>query len=337
MTRLTRRQFNIVALAGAAVAGFGLPRTASAAEETHVVLLLSGVITDGGWGQLAYQGLKSLEGKSGFKIAYAENISQAQIPQVARGYADDGATLIIGHGYEFGSPLLEVAPDYPETKFFVSSFLPEPKVPDNIMFADLAYFDVSYAAGALAALISEKKQSVGYVGGGDNPTQQTMLKAFVAGAGKTVPGIKGVGIVTGDYNNAAKGKQAAATMIGNGCDVIWHAADVTGLGAIQAAVEAKVKVLGCYSDQTDLAPANMGTSFEMNLAGMVTTLADSVAGGSFKGGTEWKPTVDEMWLLKAGPEGDHNPDVVPAEAWSSFETIWKDIAARKIDVAALLK
>ena len=77
-------------------------------------------------GQLAYEGIKELAGKGGFKTAYAENISQAQIPQVARGYADDGYDLIIGHGFEFGSPLLEIAPDYPKIKFFVSTFQPQP-------------------------------------------------------------------------------------------------------------------------------------------------------------------------------------------------------------------
>lgn len=333
MTRISRRRFNVIALASGLAAVGG---RAFAAADTKVVLLLSGVITDGGWGQLAYTGLKSLEGKPGFAVAYAENISQAQIPQVARGYADDGYTLIIGHGYEFGSPLLEIAPDYPETKFFVSSFLPQPDVPKNIMYADLAYFDVAYGAGALAALISDKK-AVGFVGGGDNPTQQAMMKAFIAGAEKTVPGVKGVGIVTGDYNNAAKGKQTAATMIGNGVDVIWHAADVTGLGAIQGAVEGKIKVLGCYSDQTSLAPDNMGTSFEMNLAGMVSTAAEAVAAGTFAGGTEWKPTNAEMWLLKSGANGDHNPKLVSAEAWTAFQSIWNDIAARKIDVASMVK
>lgn len=335
MTDISRRQFSVLALAGGFAASLSLP--AFAAGETKVVLLLSGGIADGGWGQLAYEGLKSLDGKPGFKTAYAENISQAQIPQVARGYAEDGYTLVIGHGYEFGSPLLEIAPDFPETKFFVSSFLPQPDVPKNILYADLAYFDVAYAAGALAALISAKKTAVGFVGGGDNPTQQNMMKAFVAGAQKTVPSVKGVGIVTGDYNNAAKGKQAAATMIGNGADVIWHAADVTGLGAIQAAVEADVKVLGCYSDQTELAPKNMGTSFKMNLAGMVVTQANAVADGKFAGGTEWKPTVADMWILTSGANGDHNPAIISAEQWSAFKKIWDDVAARKIDVPALLK
>jgi basic membrane protein A and related proteins len=251
MRTISRRSFNLALVSASAVA-CDANGVFAADKETKVVLLLSGVISDGGWGQLAYEGIKELAAKPGFKTAYAENISQAQIPQVTRGYADDGYDLIIGHGFEFGSALLEIAPDYPKTKFFVSTFQPAPKIPDNIEFVNLAYLDAAYAAGSLAALSSDKKKAVGFVGGGDNPTQQGMMKAFVAAAERTVPGVKGLGIVTGDYNNAAKGKEAAATMIGNGADVIWHAADVTGLGAIQGAVAGHAKVIGCYSDQTKL-------------------------------------------------------------------------------------
>ena len=336
MTTLSRRHFNALTIASALSATLSTSVRAQG-RTTKVALLLSGVITDGGWGQLAYQGLKSLDAKPGFKTAYQENIAQAQIPQVARGFADDGYDLVIGHGYEFGSPLLEVAPDYPKVDFLVSSFLPQPKVPANILYADLAYYDVAYAAGALAAMISDKRKAVGFIGGGDNPTQRRMGKCFVAAAEKTVPGLHGIDVVTGDYNNAAKGRETALTMIGNGADVIWSPADVTALGAIEGAVAKDIRVLGCYSDQTGLAPKNMGTSFEINLAGMVVTQATAVADGTFKGGTEWKPSLKTMWLLKAGSDGDHNPKVVSAETWAKFLTVWEGISNRTIDVAALVK
>jgi len=160
----------------------------------------------------------------------------------------------VGHGFEFSSALLDIAPDYPKQKYFVTSFLPQPKIPSNLLFINLGYFGAAYGAGALAALISEKKQAVGFVGGEDDPTQQRIQKCFIAGARNTVPGIQGLGIITGDYDNAAKGREAASTLVGNGADVIWHAADVTGLGAIQGAVAGKAKVLGCYSDQTSWLP-----------------------------------------------------------------------------------
>jgi len=305
-------------------------------KATSVVLLLTGVITDGGWSQLAYDGLKGLGTGRGYKTAFAENISLAQMQEVVRGYADDGYDLLLGHGFEFSSAMLDIAPDYPHQRFFVTSFLPQPTVPSNIEYINMGYYGAAYGAGALAALISERKQAVGFVGGGDDPQQHNMQNAFIAGARNTVKGIQGLGIVTGDYDNAAKGREAAATLIGNGADVIWHAADVTGLGAIQGAAAGKAKILGCYSDQTNLAPNYMATSFEMNLGGMVQSVAETVAIGSFAGGTEWKPTVDWMWLLKAGSMGEYNPRLVSAAAWAGFRKVWKDLAAGKIDLTGII-
>lgn len=337
MKPLSRRDFHRLLLAASATGATGLGLgPARAARPTQVALLLSGSINDGGWAQLAHQGIAALQRDPGFKAVFVENVSQAQIPQTARGYADDGYDLVIGHGYEYGSPLLEIAPEYPQTRFFVSSFIPQPEVPANIQYADLAYFDAAYCAGALAALISPAGKAVGFVGGGDNPTQQRMLKAFGLGAERTVPGIRGVGIVTGDYANAAKGRQAAATLIGNGVDVIWHAANETGLGALQAAAAARVKALGCYADQTAVAPEVIGSSFQMELGPMVRTVAASVAGSSFLGGQEWRPTVAEMWSLRAGAQGDHNPALIPAATWQRFQAVWQDVAARRIDVSSLL-
>src|SRR6202790_3815468 len=208
--------------------------------------------------------------------------------QVARAYSYEGFDLVIGHGVEFSSTLLEVAPDYPNERYFVTTFLPQPDVPGNIMYVNMGYFGAAYGAGVLAALISEKRQAVGFIGGDDDPNQQRMKRAFIAGARRTVPGIRALAIITGDYDNAAKGREAASILIGNGADVIWHAADVTGLGAIQGAVAGNVKVIGCYSDQTDLAPNNVATSFEMNLGGMVISVAQELASRNFSGGAEWK-------------------------------------------------
>jgi len=332
---ISRRAFN-GALASALACSMAGHAWGSQRKETRVVLLLSGVITDGGWGQLAYDGLQELASRPGFKTAYAENITLAQMDQVARGYSDDGFDLIIGHGNEFSSALLAVAPDYPRQHYFVTTFLPQEQVPGNIMYVNLGYFSAAYGAGALAALISDKKEAVGFVGGDDDPNQVRMKKAFIAAAERTVPGIKGLAIITGDYDNAAKGREAASILIGNGADVIWHAADVTGLGAIQGAVAGNAKVLGCYSDQTYLAPNNMAASFQMNLNGMVVTIATEVADNTFAGGTEWNPPVDRMWLLKSGKNGDHNPRLVTAGQWAAFQKIWADLAARKIDVESLV-
>lgn len=97
-------------------AGFGatlLPMRLAAQDNERIALIMVGSISDGGWNQLAYEGLADLDAQ-GFDTAYVENVTQARIPEVVRGYADDGFDLIIGHGFEFGSAFTEIAPEYPD-------------------------------------------------------------------------------------------------------------------------------------------------------------------------------------------------------------------------------
>lgn len=331
MGQISRRMF--LGAIASTLAWPGLPAVwADRNRQTSVVLLLSGVITDGGWSQLAYDGLRELKARYGFKTAYAENISISQMDQVTRGYADDGFDLIIGHGLEFSSTFLEVAPDYPGQRFFVTTFRPQDTVPPNIMYINMGYIGAAFGAGALAALISEKKRAVGFIGGADDPNQQNIKRSFIAGVRQTAPEMQALAIITGDYDNASKGREAASILIGNGADVLWHAADVTGLGVIQGAVAGNAKVLGCYSDQTDLAPNNVATSFVMDLGGMVIHVAQEVAAGAFEGGTEWRRPVNQMWLQKYGRNADYNPRLISAEEWNTFQKVWGDIGSRKIDV-----
>lgn len=326
MAGLSRRGFAKM-LAGAvllpALAPLLSGKALAAAKATKVALLLPGSAADGGWSMLAYQGLQALK-TQGFSVAWSESVPQAQMEQVIRGYADDGYQLIIGHSFEYGSAFSEIAPDYPETNFFASTFKPEGAAPKNVEFVNLAYLQSAYAAGALAALISDKGKAVGFVGGGDNPTQQAMMRAFIKGAETTRPGVKGLGVVTGDYNNAAKGREAATTMIGNGADVIWHTADVTGLGALQGAAASKVKAIGCYSDQKDVAPDFIACSLKQNLDWMVEEVGHSVAKNTFSGGQEWSPSVAKAWSVVYGSD-QVNSKLVSAQAWQKFTEIWQQL------------
>ncbi|CAM5770884.1 BMP family ABC transporter substrate-binding protein [Labrys miyagiensis] len=338
MSALSRRHL-MQFMAGAALAPLAglLPgRSALAADaKASVALLLPGSVADGGWNTLAFKGLQDLKAE-GYKVAYSEKVPQAQMEQIIRGYGDDGYDLIIGHSFEYGSAFTEIGADYPKSKFFASTFKPGENAPKNVEFVNMAYLQAAYSAGALAALISEKGKAVGVVGGGDNPTQQAMMHAFIAGAEATRSGLKGLGIVTGDYNNAAKGREAATTMIGNGADVIWHTADVTGLGALQGAAAAKVKAIGSFADQTDVAPDFIATNLKQNLDWLVREVGHSVAGDKFLGGEEWQLKLTEGWTPVCGSQ-PYNPKLIDAGSWSKFQAIWADVDSGKIDVKTVIK
>ena len=66
----------------------------------------------------------------------------------------------------------------------------------------------------------------------------------------------------------------------------------------------------------------------MNLEGMVIAVAQEVPAGTFAGGTEWQPPVNQMWLLKSGTNGDHNPRLVTADQWSMLSRKYGAISPR---------
>ncbi len=297
--------------------------SAAAAAETSVALVLPGSIGDGGWNQGAYVGLTMLD-ESEFKVAFSENVSQADIPSVVQGYADDGFDLIIGHGFQFGSLMAELAPEYPDQAFFATTSAPgDTEIPENTLYLDYRYPDLGYAVGVLAALLSDSGK-IGVVGGGDNPTTQNLATGYADGAAKTVDGTTSYSIVTGDYNDAAKGREAATTMIGNGADVIWHSADITGIGAVSAAAAQKVTAIGMFSDQTEQAPEVLATSLNPNNTGIVQAVAGMVAEDSFEGGTTWVPDLGMVWLTVYG-DGSYNPAIVSDADWETFKKAWSTI------------
>ena len=300
-------------------------------EPVRVALVLPGSINDGGWNQGAYEGLAALTGDD-FETAFTENVPQADIPSTVEGYALDGFDLVIGHGFEFGTTVSELAPEHPGTNFFATTFTPDPDVelPSNLTFIDPQYYTISYAAGALAALQSEAGV-VGIVGGGDIPTQRVMIEAFKAGATETVEGVEALDVLTGSWDDPQLGREAAAAMIGQGADVILHIADTTGLGAIEGATEQGVEVIGFWQDQTETAPELMLTSFKMELPKIVEFLGRNLGSADYPAGTEWAPTTEFMWTFTYG-DGDHNSGLVSADDWTEFEGIFEQVNSGAISV-----
>jgi basic membrane protein A and related proteins len=312
-----RRTFATLALA--AIPGF-----ARATRPFRVALIMNGTIGDGGWNQLAYMGLQQVS-RAGCVTGYAENVAQADVMAMSRGYAEDGYDLVIGHGFEFTATFQEIGPDYPDQSFFVTAFAPDDTIPKNVAFVDMNYYALSYAAGALAALIAPAGRGVGFVGGQDNPSQRRMMYRFEDGARATVPGINAMGIVPGDFNNASLGREAASTMIGHGAGVIWHAADVTGLGALRGAEEAGVRAIGCYTDQWMVAPKAVASSTVINIPWMVEEIVRLTQARAFPGGGMWTPRLDQLWAMK-WRGGTVNPALVTAAAADRFAQIWSGLS-----------
>ena len=81
--------------------------------QKKVAVLFPFLIDDGAWNEEGYKGLLEAE-KEGIKIAYTEQVRQAEQIEVFRNYAQEGYDVIIGHGGEYMQAALTVAKNSPK-------------------------------------------------------------------------------------------------------------------------------------------------------------------------------------------------------------------------------
>ena len=252
------------------------PVQAADGEGLKVALLLSGAANDQGWNQTAYEGTQKACEKYGYELAYTENLEVADISAAFADYASAGYDVVIGHGYEFGDPALEVAETYPDTKFICTE---ADASADNVASYVMACEQTAYVEGIIAASTSESGK-LGAIGPIPGDSLVKIINGYEDGAKSVNPDIE---VQTAWTNSFVVAQEAAKAMIDNGVDVIKHCANACGNGAMTAAVEAGIWCQGDSYDQSSLAPDNILDSAIYNLDVVIDTALGSVADGSFEG------------------------------------------------------
>ena len=255
------------------------PVQAADGEGLKVALLLSGAANDQGWNQTAYEGTQKACEKYGYELAYTENLEVADISAAFADYASAGYDVVIGHGYEFGDPALEVAETYPDTKFICTE---ADASADNVASYVMACEQTAYVEGIIAASTSESGK-LGAIGPIPGDSLVKIINGYEDGAKSVNPDIEVQTAWTNSFVDTQLAQEAAKAMIDNGVDVIKHCANACGNGAMAAAVEAGIWCQGDSYDQSSLAPDNILDSAIYNLDVVIDTALGSVADGSFEG------------------------------------------------------
>lgn len=255
------------------------PVQAADGEGLKVALLLSGAANDQGWNQTAYEGAQKACEKYGYELAYTENLEVADISAAFADYASAGYDVVIGHGYEFGDPALEVAETYPDTKFICTE---ADASADNVASYVMACEQTAYVEGIIAASTSESGK-LGAIGPIPGDSLVKIINGYEDGAKTVNPDIEVQTAWTNSFVDTQLAQEAAKAMIDNGVDVIKHCANACGNGAMTAAVEAGIWCQGDSYDQSSLAPDNILDSAIYNLDVVIDTALGSVADGSFEG------------------------------------------------------
>lgn len=251
---------------------------APAEQPFKVALITPGPVSDSGWSAMAYEGLQAIKTDLGADVANSE-AKDAQIRDALRSYAQSGYDLVIGHGFEYNEPAVEIAKDFPETVFVSSSGGSIAKNAGAFRF----YLEQGfYLAGMMAGKMT-KTGKVAMIGGPNVPSIVSTFKAFRAGAEAARPGIVVIESFTGQNDDVAKAKQATLAAIAQGADYVIHQANAAAQGVFSACQEKGVHAFGANLNQNDNDSGVVIASAVIVAKPAFVKLAEQVKSGSYVG------------------------------------------------------
>jgi basic membrane protein A len=179
----------------------------------------------------------------------------ADYKQNIQSFVDQKYDVIVTVGFLIGTDTLAAAKANPTIQFFgVDQFVADP-APANYQGLLFNEAQAGYLAGIVAGTIT-KTNKIGAVGGREDvPPVVNYIKGYENAAKSVKPGIQVFVNYVGDFNAPDKGDASARTMIGQGADVVFQVAGLTGAGVLRAACNAKVYGIGVDVDQYLSLPA----------------------------------------------------------------------------------
>jgi basic membrane protein A and related proteins len=286
-----------IALTAMAFAAFANLSGHSAGPKStlKIAVVTDALFSDEGWGESSMNAARFIESRYGFEVATEDDVSIADIESTLKKYAQSGYDLIIAHGVQWGDPALRVGEQYPKVRIVVFTGLVESK---NVASIFPQQQQGSFLLGALAGMMT-KTNVIGYVGGEEYPNVVNIFEGYKQGAKAVNPDVKIVGTYLNDWDNPAKGKEAATSIIRQNADVVFHVADSSGQGVIESAKENSVYALGAVQDQNPLAPDTVLSSFVLDVDKAYGQAVNSTLEGSLRGEIR-KPGIE----AEKGAAGD---------------------------------
>ena len=279
---------------------------------TKVAIVLPGPINDKGFNETGYDGLQDCK-KAGAETSYAEKVPPAQFVSTMKAFAAKN-DLVIGHGIEFGKPVSEVAPEFADTDFTVTSST-EKQEAKNALGVSTNNTQGAYLAGVVAGLATKSNKIAAVAG---LSFLKPQMEAYEQGAKSVNPKVETKVVYLGTFEDVARGREAAQGLASDGYDVVFHIADAAGVGVINGAQASGIKAIGWGKDQHSLAPSTVIASEIVNQAAEIGKVCEEVIDGSFKGGLQ-------LDGLHSGLVGISKLYGLPASATTKVEEVKKGI------------
>lgn len=278
-----------------------------AKKDFKVAIVLPGIITDKAWNQVGYTGLNVVKENQGVETSYVEKVAQPDQVEVISDFARRGYNLIFAHGGQFDASVQQVAAEFPKTFFVgVNGALKG----ENMASLRIDSLQAGYISGVIAASMT-KANKIAYLSAQQFQSTDDEKRGFELGAKSIKPNVQVTSTYTGDWNDAAKAKEAALALISAGTDVIYHWLDNAAPAVLNTASEKGIYAIGNTADQQAVAPKAVLTSIVKRIDLAIAYIAELAKNEQLTGQIYtigWEKS-DILYLGKFGemvPEAVHN-------------------------------
>ncbi len=309
-----------------------LTTSSFANEKLNIGLVMSSGGLGTGFNLMAYEALTRLEEEGKIEFKYVEPSNIAEDLEFLRDFSSsDKYDLIIGMGSIVAESLKEVAKNYPNQKYaLVGASLEIP----NAITIDFAEHEMSFLAGALAAMMS-KSGVVGTIPALDTKSFNRFKNGFKQGAlyvnkDITVLNTYMPSTSSNPFNDPVNGKVISQLMIDRGADVIMHIAEGSGNGLFEAAKENGVYAIGCDVDEDEKVPGTILTSVRVRIDNAIYSIVEDLSEGKFESGYRMVGLAENAVSLT---DFNHTKNIIGSENLAHLENIRKDIISGKIVVS----
>lgn len=246
---------------------FVSPVGAALADGKSVVLIGNQRFGDLGPMDDMARGLARCESEHGLTIKKLESISPGRFEEDIRAMAQEGYDLVMTTFPPMTEPTVTVAQDFPDVNFlaiYQFANAGDDKF-GNVWSTEFRGHEANYVLGALGGQMSTSKK-LGYIAGTEEPSINGDINGFIQGVSETCEDCSVEFAFAGSWEDPAAGKEIANAMISRGVDFIQTAAAATQIGAIEAAKEAGILIVG-----------DNGDNFDLHKTGFITWIAASFA------------------------------------------------------------
>ncbi|SEP16839.1 nucleoside-binding protein [Salinihabitans flavidus] len=249
------------------------------ADSLRVALVLPGSVTDGTFNSAANTGIQTAKEKYDIEVSVRENTDFSEITEALLSYAREGYDVIIGHGFQFAEPVMEIHADYPDSWFIVNTA--QVSAEPNVASFDNRWDDAGYMAGTIAAMVTQTG-TIGHIGGVPVPVIEDYNAGFAKGAASVREDVNVLSAYVGSFSDIARGAEITTSLIEQGADVVTSTGNENVVGTIQAAEAAGVMAIGTAFDSYEAAPDTIVTTALINIDVNIDQAIGKVIDGSIE-------------------------------------------------------